>query len=104
MLSKILSDKGWSEVVINDNCDLNEFQNCINVFKNSFKMEFKNVIDDFDSYYCFFTYKGEELILHYNVYMGISIFPSSYKDSSEPQNILAEEFGIILYNKINEPI
>lgn len=49
----------------------------------------------------FLFYKDEELILHYNVYMGISIFPSSYKDSSETQNILAAEFGIILYNKIN---
>ncbi len=74
--------RGFKEIVINDNCDFDVFYVCAENLKRGLNIVYTNQIDDFDSIYWHFDFRGSGLTLHYNVFLGICIFPSKAKEAS----------------------
>src|SRR6185436_1926639 len=72
---------GCTEAVISDDGGLKQFYQVADVLSNEFKVSFSNKEDDFDTIDWDFKFKGHYLTLHYNIYNGISIFPTKTRDA-----------------------
>ena len=72
---------GTIEAVIDDNCGMSKFYSVANALTKDFKVKFSEKQDEFDSVNWLFNYKGHLLRLHYNIYNGVSICPTTYKDN-----------------------
>ena len=101
MSIKIETDKGWTEAVIDGYCDYDRFYLAAVVMERDFQISFSHKLDDFDSLYWDFEFKGSELTLHYNIYNGVSIFPKSFKLASSTDNEKVIEIGELLFDKLN---
>ena len=101
MSINIKTDKGWTEVVIDDNCGYEKFYQAAELLKKDLQIEFFLKLNDFDSLYWDFKYKGSELTLHYNIYMGISVFPKVFALASDDDNEKVIEIGEFLFEKLN---
>ena len=101
MSINIITDKGWTEAVIDDNCDYEKFYQATELLKKDLQIEFFLKLNDFDSFYWDFKYKGSELTLHYNIYMGISVLPKAFTLASEDDNEKVIEIGKFLFEKLN---
>ena len=99
---KIETDKGWTEAVIDGNCDYDKFYLAAVVLERDFQISFSHKLEDFDSLYWDFEYKGSELILHYNIYNGVSIFPKSFKQASSTDNVKVIEIGELLFDNLRK--
>lgn len=97
MKPKLETDKGWTESIIDDYCEFEKFYSVADVLSNHFNLTFSNKVNDFDTLYWDFEYKGNELVLHYNVYLGISIFPKALKSATESDNSSVVEITILLF-------
>lgn len=86
MKLKLETDKGWTEAIIDEGCEFEKFYSVANVLSNHFNLTFSNKLDDFDTLYWDFEYNGTKLVLHYNIYLGISIFPKTLKSANEKDN------------------
>jgi hypothetical protein len=62
---KIDNTKTWTEGIIEENCSKETFYK----------------VADLDSIYWDFIYEQRELTLHYNNYIGVSIFPKALKNA-----------------------
>ena len=100
MKLKIEKDKGWSEAILDDNCGYDKFYKTAGVIESAFRTRFIKKVDGFDSLYWDFKYHNVPLTLHYNVYLGVSLFPTYCKDASAAENVKAEEFGQQLFTKL----
>lgn len=100
MNPQIITDKGWTEIVIDDNCEWEKFYKTAASLQNDFHLTFKEKVFDFDSAYWDFNYKTAQLTLHYNIYTGVSIFPSAFEKSTLSDNELATEIGLLVFEKV----
>ncbi len=100
MKPKLETDKGWTEAIIDDECELEKFYSVVDVLSNHFNLTFSNKLTDIDTLYWDFEYKGNELVLHYNIYLGISIFPKAFKSATETDNSSVIEISTLLLKKI----
>lgn len=100
MKPKLETDKGWTEAIIDDDCEYGKFYKAADLLSNHFNLTFSNKLNDFDTLYWDFEYKGNLLILHYNIYLGISIFPKALKLSTEADNSSAIEISTLLFQKL----
>ncbi len=57
---------------------------------------------DFDSLYWDFNYRDGRLTLHYNIYTGVSLFPTVFEDAKEAENELVIQVGALLLKKLSE--
>ncbi len=53
---KLETSNGWTEAVINDNCEFEYFYRIVNILKTTFDAKFDNKIHDFGSIYWDFEY------------------------------------------------
>jgi len=83
---KIDNSKGWTEAIIDENCSIDKFYKIAGILHTTLGISFKNKITDIDSSYWDFSYKEKELTLHYNIYVGISIFPKSLRNATSSDN------------------
>jgi len=97
---KINKDKGWSEAILDDDCEFEKFYRTAALLEEAFQGVFTQKLNDFDSLYWDFEYKGSSLILHYNIYMGISLFPAKFKEATVPDNKNVEELGALLFARM----
>lgn len=100
MKPKLETDKGWTEGIIVDDCGAEKFYSVADVLSNHFNLTFSNKINDFDTLYWDFEYKGNELVLHYNIYLGISIFPKALKSATETDNLSVAEISSLLFQEL----
>ena len=100
MKPKLETDKGWTEAIIDDDCGFEKFYSVADVLSNYFNLTFSNKLNDFDTIYWDFEYKGNELVLHYNIYLGISIFPKAFKSATETDNLSVVEISTLLFQKL----
>jgi len=100
MKPKLETDKGWTEAIIDDDCEFEKFYSVADVLSNSFNLTFSNKLNDFDTLHWDFEYKGNELVLHYNSYLGISIFPKAFKSATETDNLSVVEISTLLFQKL----
>lgn len=100
MKPKLETDKGWTEAIIDDDCEFEKFYSVADVLSNYFNLTFSNKLNDFDTLYWDFEYKGTELVLHYNIYLGVSIFPKAFKSATEADNLSVVEISTSLFQKL----
>jgi hypothetical protein len=94
------SDHGCTEAILFESCPQEKFFHIADLMTDFFKISFINKLDDFDSLYWDFKYKGYRLILHYNIYNGISIYPSCPEDAVERENKAVEELAYKIEEKL----
>jgi len=99
---KIETSKGYTEVILVDNCDFDEFYKTAAILKSTLHIEFTDKLNDFDSLYWDFTYKDSEFVLHYNIYLGISIFPKNFTNATSSDNRSVIEVSELLNQRLEE--
>lgn len=91
---------GCTEVVISDDGGLKRFYQVADILSEDLKIKFSNKEDDFDTIDWEFRFKGHNLTLHYNIYNGISIFPTKTKDALNKDNKAVVELANVLEVKL----
>jgi len=91
---------GCTEAVIADDGGLKEFYRVADILSQDFNIRFSNKEDDFDTIDWEFKYKGYLLTLHYNIYNGVSLFPTKTRDALNKENKAVAELAGILQNKL----
>lgn len=91
---------GCTEAVISDDGGLKEFYHVADILSQSLNIQFLNKEDDFDTIDWEFKFKGHHLTLHYNIYNGISIFPTKTRDTLKKDNKAVVELAVLLEGKI----
>ncbi|MBN8703794.1 MAG: hypothetical protein J0M08_12070 [Bacteroidetes bacterium] len=77
------------EAKFEDVKEFEEFYKLADTICDKLKSSFVNKVDDFDSLYWEFLYSGVRFILHYNTYLGISIYPhKSQQVTGKEEDIL----------------
>jgi hypothetical protein len=94
MSYRLTSDTGSIEAVIDDNCGMKKFLSIADTLAQEGKVKFTAKEDFSDTIEWFFTYKGQGLKLHYNIYNGVSICNSNSK-----HNYLVTELASMLEKK-----
>ncbi len=94
------TDFGCTEAIIDDDCGLKRFYEVANILLDELKIRFTNKQDDFDTLTWNFTYRGHLLSLYYNIYTGISIFPSKTKLAARKDNDAVIEVAKFLETKL----
>jgi len=89
----IEKDKGWSEVVLDYSCGYDKFYKTALLMEAAFQIKFTQKADGLDALYWDFEYHGSRLTLHYNIYLGVSLFPARLKDAEAADNDWTEELG-----------
>ncbi|MDX2049389.1 MAG: DUF3630 family protein [Chitinophagaceae bacterium] len=96
MTLTLRTDYGCTEAVISENCGFDKFYNVADLLAEQLRIRFTNKIDDSDTSYWDFIFKGQKLTLHYNIYDGVSIFPRSWKEAVRKDNEAVQELAKIL--------
>lgn len=91
---------GCTEAIIADDGNLNLFYHVADIINEDLRIKFVNKEDEFDSISWDFRYKGHFITLHYNIYSGISVFPTKTKDALYKDNKAVIELGNILESKL----
>ena len=86
MTFQIDKSKGWTETTIDRDCEFSKFEKIASILENNLSIVFADQINDFDSFYWNFTYDNSTLCLHYNIYLGVSIFPKHFKKATQADN------------------
>jgi hypothetical protein len=94
------TNHGCTEAVIADDGGLKQFYRVADILSNDFKVNFSHKEDDFDTIDWEFRFKGHNLTLHYNIYNGISIFPTKTRDAMHKDNKAVVELAGVLEVKL----
>jgi hypothetical protein len=96
-------ERGWTEVAINSNCEFNDFYTIANVLETVFNLTFNQNLNDFNSItYYDFEYQGSKLVIHYNIYLGVSIFPAALKNATVEDNDMTIEISSLLVKELTD--
>lgn len=93
---QINKEKDWAEFIIDDNCDFDRFYYAAEVLQKHFKVSFLNKLDDFDTLYWDFEVDNNAMTLHYNIYLGLSLFPTRLREADEVENLAVYQLGQVL--------
>ncbi len=91
---------GCTEAVISDDGGLKQFYQVADILSQTFNVKFSHKEDDFDTIDWDFKFKGHYLTLHYNIYNGISIFPTKTRDALNKDNKAVVELANVLEVKL----
>lgn len=99
---KIDNSKGWTEGIVGENCSIDIFYKIAGILQTTLGISFTNKISDTDTSYWDFIYKDNEITLHYNIYVGVSIFPKSMTNASSSENQIVLELSKTLSNDLEK--
>ena len=91
---------GCTEAVIADDGGLKSFYKVADILSEELRLIFSNKEDDFDTIDWEFKFKGHNLTLHYNIYSGVSIFPTKTRDALNKDNKAVVELANVLEVKL----
>lgn len=91
---------GCTEAIIDDDGGLKRFYQVADILSKEFEVNFTNKEDDFDSIDWNFSFHGSQLTLHYNIYTGISIFPTRTRKAAKSENRTVVELANVLEGKL----
>jgi hypothetical protein len=94
---KTVTDRGWTEAIIDDDCDFDKFYAVANILQTNFGLNFTNKLGDLDGKYWDFKYKERDLTLHFNVFAGLSIIPLAFTQATGSDNESVAEIGALLF-------
>lgn len=103
---RINNSKGWTEVIIAEDGSIDEFLKIAGILQISLDISFQNKLRGPDSFYWDFIYKEKELTLHYNTYVGISVFPKALTNATNSDNQVVWDLSKTLsadLEKFNNP-
>ena len=89
-----------TEAVIADDGTLNLFYQVAGIITNDLRMKFVKKLDEFDSISWDFKFKGYQLTLHYNIYNGITVFPTRECDPQSKYHAATLELANMLQDKL----
>jgi hypothetical protein len=89
---------GCTEAVIDDDGGLKRFYQVAIILSDEFDINFIKKEDDFDTIDWDFIFQGHHLTLHYNIYTGISIFPTKTRDAVKKDNKAVIDLAGMLQN------
>jgi hypothetical protein len=81
---------GGTEAVIDDNCGISKFYLIAETLADDLHVTFLNKVDDAESLDWNFKYKNNLLILHYNIFNGVSILPHGTKGIKKENEAVVE--------------
>lgn len=84
-----------TEALIHDNCGMRQFLKVADTLSVEHEVEFTLKEDNSDTIDWFFTYKGSQLMLHYNIYSGVFIRNNdveNHKAFAELTSLLTSSF------------
>jgi hypothetical protein len=91
---------GCTEAIIDDDGGLKRFYQVADILSEDLRINFNHKEDDFDTIDWEFRFKGHNLTLHYNIYNGISIFPTKTRDALNKDNKAVIELANVLEVKL----
>lgn len=91
---------GCTEAVIDDDGGLKRFYQVADILSADFKIHFSRKEDDFDSIDWEFSFNGHPLTLHYNIYTGVSVFPTKTRDALRKDNKAVVDLANVLENRL----
>lgn len=94
------TDFGCTEAIIDDDCGLKRFYEVANILSDDLEIRFTQKQDDFDTLTWNFLYKGRILTLYYNIYTGISLYPTKFREAPPKDNDAVVEVANFLENKL----
>lgn len=94
------TDLGCTEAIIADDGNLNLFYRVAGIINEDLRIKFVNKEDEFDSISWDFKFKGHPLTLHYNIYNGISVFPTKINAAATRENKAVVELAGMLESKL----
>lgn len=94
------TDFGCTEAIIDDDCGYNRFHEVADILSDDLDIQFSQKSDNPDSSYWNFQYKGFALTLHYNIYMGVSIYPLKFREAMRKENDAVVELASFLEKKL----
>lgn len=97
-------ENNYTEIVLDDNCEWDKLYEIADILTNKYKIKFIAKINDFDTVYWDFKYKQSTLTLHYNIYLGVSIFPRNLELSTDTDNANTIEISNLLLNDLKNEI
>jgi hypothetical protein len=95
---------GCTEVIIADDGTLNLFYRVAGIINEDLRLKFVKKEDEFDSINWNFKFKGHPLTLHYNIYNGISMFPTKTHDAALKDNKAVVELATVLESKLDKEL
>ncbi len=90
------NEYGNMEAVIEENCGFDTFYGMADLLTEKLHVNFTNKIDELDSSYWDFHFRGQKLTLHYNTRGGVSILPVRSKDATVKNNDAIKELARVL--------
>jgi hypothetical protein len=100
MKLKIETERGWTEGIIDGDCDTSRFKKVANLLSREFNITFSDRLNNLDNLYWDFKYHGNDLVLHYNNHLGISIFPLAFEAANQLNNDSVVEISALLFQKL----
>jgi hypothetical protein len=91
---------GCTEAVIADDGGLKSFYQVADILSEDLRVNFSSKEDDFDTIDWEFKFRGYNLTLHYNIYTGVSIFPTKTRDALNKENKAVVELANVLQGKM----
>jgi len=91
---------GCTEAVLAENGNLTLFYQLAGIINEDLRIKFLNKEDEFDAINWDFKYKGHPLTLRYDIYNGISVYPTKINAAMPKDNQAVVELANILDGKI----
>ncbi len=91
---------GCTEAIIDDDGGLKRFYQVADILSKDFHIDFRRKEDDFDSIDWNFSFHGNHLTLHYNIYTGVSLYPTYTNNASRNENKAVVELANVLEGKL----
>lgn len=96
MTVEIQYGKGWNEVIIDNDCETDKFYRAVDIIQLNLSEPDPVTLAELDSLKWNFDYNGSHLVLYYNAFEGLKIFPASLKKSSGNDNENAIKAGSLI--------
>jgi hypothetical protein len=93
---------GCTEAIIADDGNLTLFYRVAGIINEDLRLKFVKKEDEFDSINWNFKFKGHPLTLHYNIYNGISVFPTKAHEAAVKDNKAVVELATVLGSKLDQ--
>lgn len=94
------SENGYLEITIDADCNHDKFMIVAEILEKKAGIVYCEKLSSIDTNYWDFMFKGTKITLHYNIFLGVTIFPSSLKEATELENLHVRELGEILFDNI----
>lgn len=91
---------GCTEAVIDSDGGLKRFYQIADILSDELQIQFTNKEDDFDSISWDFQVEHRRLTLYYNIYNGISLFPTKISEARKRDNLAVVELANVLEGKL----